>query len=154
MCVCGVSVYMFICVCEVRVYVCLRVHRGKGRTCAPERRAFSHPSDILLPTDPILEQPAAFSASRSVGSPLLGGPVSFLWAPNLTHSTSLALVFLSFSFFVLLCFFFLFLTCSFLFEMKRRWTYSLKTLVLTLSLTGCVICGKLFNLSNLAMRFR
>lgn len=65
MCVCGVSVYMFICVfvrCMcICVYVCTMGREG------PVLQNVGHsptPSDILLPTDPILEQPCGFSAPR------------------------------------------------------------------------------------------
>lgn len=84
MCVCGVSVYMFICVCvcEVHVYMCLRVHHGKGRTCAPERRAFSHPFRHSSPHRPHPGAALWVLSTKVGGQSPPGGPSLFSLGPQ------------------------------------------------------------------------
>lgn len=56
----GGCVYMHVCGC-----VCVCLHGGERRTCGlGVEGIFLTPSDIRLPTDPILERPGGTRASR------------------------------------------------------------------------------------------
>lgn len=130
-----------VCVCMfvrgVCVRVCSRGHGVKGRTCVSECRVFSPPLQTpFSPQNPSWSSLVGPKPQGRWGGPLLVGPTSFLTSfvpylsgpPTSPHSTSLAFVFLLFSFFILLCFFLLlFLTSSFLFQKKRKGLCSLKT---------------------------